>query len=61
MSRGDTEVKNVLESERICGHHFVPGRLSADWDKHNVDWVPTLNLGKKNSRKAKRKTRNRSL
>lgn len=47
VSRGDTETKNVLESERVCGHHFVSGRPSAAWDKHNVDWVPTLNLGKK--------------
>ena len=47
VSRGDTEVKNVLESERVCARHFVSGRPSACWEKHNVDWVPTLNLGKK--------------
>ena len=45
VSRGDTEVKNFLESERVCARHFVSGRPSACWDKHNVDWVPTLNLG----------------
>ena len=33
VSRGDTETKNVLESERACGHHFVSGRPSPAWDK----------------------------
>ena len=55
VSRGDTEVKNVLESERVCARHFVSGRPSACWDKHNVDWVPTLNLGKKEFKKDEEK------
>ena len=55
MRRGDTEVKNVLESEYVCGHHFVSGRPSAAWDKHNVNWVPTLNLGKKEFKKGEEK------
>ena len=46
VSRGDTAKKNILESERVCDRHFVSGKLAATWDKHNTDWVPTLNLGK---------------
>ncbi|XP_068670722.1 uncharacterized protein [Montipora foliosa] len=46
VSRGDTAKKNILESERVCDRHFVSGKPAATWDKHNIDWVPTLNLGK---------------
>ena len=55
MSRGDTEAKNILESERVCGCHFVSGKPAAPWDKHNIDWVPTLNLGKKEYKESERK------
>ena len=51
ISRGDTEAKGILKSERVCGKHFVSGKPAPDWDKHNVDWVPTLKLGKKNYRR----------
>ena len=47
ISRGDTDYKNVLESERVFGKHFVFGEPSPVWDQFHVDWVPTLNLGKK--------------
>ena len=47
ISRGDTKAKDVLKRERVCGKHFVSGKPSPYWDKHNVDWVPTLELGKK--------------
>ena len=47
ISRGDTKAKDVLKSERVCGKHFVFGKPSPYWDKHNVDWVPTLELAKK--------------
>ena len=50
ISRGDMEAKGILKSERVCGKHFVSGKPAPDWDKHNVDWVPTLKLGKKNYR-----------
>ena len=46
-SRGDTEEKDILERERVCDRHFVSGKAAAVWDKHNIDWVPTLNLGKR--------------
>ncbi|KAI8498136.1 hypothetical protein Bbelb_240800 [Branchiostoma belcheri] len=47
ISRGDTTTKNFLQTERVCGRHFVSGKAAAVWDRHNVDWVPTLNLGRK--------------
>ena len=47
ISRDDTDTKNVLENERVCERHFVSGRPSPNWDKFNVDWIPTLNLGKR--------------
>ena len=40
----------MLKSERVCGKHFVSGKPAPYWDKHDVDWVPTLQLGKKNFR-----------
>ena len=46
ISRGDTGHKNVLQSERICGHHFVLDSPAKHWDKHNVDWIRTLDLEK---------------
>jgi len=55
VSRGDTEAKNVLESERVCGRHFVSGKPAPSWDKHNIYWVPTLNLGKKEYKECERK------
>ena len=30
--------------------HFVSGKPAPYWHKHDVDWVPTLQLGKKNFR-----------
>ncbi|PFX12512.1 Receptor-type tyrosine-protein phosphatase F, partial [Stylophora pistillata] len=47
ISRGDTESKDVLNGERVCGKHFVSGKPAPYWHKHDVDWVPTLQLGKK--------------
>ena len=32
---------------RVCGRHFVSGKPAVLWDRYNVDWKPTLNLGKK--------------
>jgi len=55
MSRGDAEAKNILESERVCSGHFVSGKPAATWDKHNINWVPTLILGKKEYMENERK------
>ena len=50
ISRDDVKYKDILKSERVCGRHFVSGKPSQPWDKHNVDWIPSLNLGKKRYR-----------
>ena len=47
ISRDDTKWKDILKSERVCGRHFVSGKPALLWDRYNVDWKPTLNLGKK--------------
>ena len=47
ISRDDTKSKDILKSERVCGRHFVSGKPALLWDRYNVDWKPTLNLGKK--------------
>ncbi|XP_015752932.1 PREDICTED: uncharacterized protein LOC107332696 [Acropora digitifera] len=39
----------ILQNDRVCCRHFVSGRPAADWDKFNIDWVPTLHLGHKKS------------
>ena len=36
-----------MKSERVCGRHFVSGKPVLLWDRYNVDWTPTPNLGKK--------------
>jgi len=37
--------EKILQNDRVCCRHFVSGRPAADWDKFNIDWVPTLHLG----------------
>ena len=44
ISRDDLTDK-ILDNDRVCSRHFVSGRPAPPWDRHNVDWVPTLNLG----------------
>jgi len=37
--------------ERVFGKHFVSGKPTPYWHKHDhIDWVPTLQLAKKNYR-----------
>jgi len=50
ISRGDTESKDVFNSERVFGKHFVTGKPAPYWHKHDIQWVPTLQLTKKNYR-----------
>ena len=38
-----TEV--ILRNDRVCSLHFVSGHPAASWDKFNVYWIPSLNLG----------------
>ena len=44
ISRDDITEKK-MENDRVCGSHFVSGKPASNWDKLNVNWVPTLNLG----------------
>ena len=41
----DSLTESPIKSGRVCSRHFVHGKPAASWDKWNVDWVPTLNLG----------------
>ena len=44
ISRADlTEEK--IDNDRVCSKHFISGQPAKDWDRFNVDWTPTLNLG----------------
>ena len=36
ISRGDTESKDVFNSERVCGKHFVSGKPAPCWRKHKL-------------------------
>ena len=44
ISRTDF-TKKILENDWVCGDHFHSGEAAPLWDKHNPDWVPSLNLG----------------
>ena len=33
--------EKILCNDRVCSKHFLSGRPSPLWDKHNVDCVPT--------------------
>ena len=46
ISRADLTGK-ILANDCVCGQHFVSGTAEKSWDKYNVDWEPTLNLGHK--------------
>lgn len=44
ISREDC-TETILNNDRVCSKHFVSGKAAKSWDRYNVDWVPTLNLG----------------
>ena len=52
------EEKDILESECVCDCHFVAGKAAATWDKHNIGWVLTLNLGKRDYKGNEQKEQN---
>ena len=54
ISRDDL-TEQILKNDRVCSRHFVSGKPAKDFDRFNVDWVPTLNLGH-----SKRKTKDSS-
>ena len=37
--------ENIIRNDRVCFRHFVSGIAAKPWDRFNIDWVPTLNLG----------------
>ena len=44
ISRADL-TDEILHNDRVCGRHFVSRQAAKAWDRYNVDWVPSLNLG----------------
>ena len=44
ISRADL-TDEILNNDRVCARHFVSRQAAKAWDRYNVDWVPTLNLG----------------
>ena len=44
ISRDDLTEK-FLNSDRVCNQHFHSGTAAPLWDRYNIDWVLTLNLG----------------
>ena len=51
----DNLTDKILENNRVCAKHLVSGKAVRDWDKYNIDWVPTLHLG--HNKKADRTNR----
>ena len=44
ISRDDL-TEQILKKDRVCSRHFFSGQPAKDFDKFNVYWVPTLNMG----------------
>ena len=44
VSHGDAAEKDILKRECVCNRHFISGKAAATWNKHNIDWFPTLHL-----------------
>jgi len=45
ISRDDLTEK-ILNNDRVCDQHFHSGTAAPLWDRHSIDWVPSLiNLG----------------
>lgn len=42
ISRADLDIH--LKKCFVCSQHFTSGVSAPSWDKHNIDWVPTLLL-----------------
>ena len=57
ISRDDLTEK-ILNNDRVCDQHFHSGTAAPLWDRHNIDWVPTLNLG--HGKSVKRREQNES-
>ena len=57
-SRADLTDK-ILNSDKVCDQHFHSGTAAPLWDRYNVDWVPTLNLGMTKRRRKVKPNRER--
>ncbi|KAL3883598.1 hypothetical protein ACJMK2_029923 [Sinanodonta woodiana] len=44
IGRSDIKISNFPYT-RVCSDHFVSGKPADLYDKLNIDWAPTLNLG----------------
>ena len=45
----DGLTEKVLSNDRICSRHYPSGKPADLLDENNPDWLPTLNLGHRNS------------
>ena len=41
----DDLTEQILANDQVCDWHFVSGKGAKSWDRFNIDWIPTLNLG----------------
>ena len=41
----DDLTEKILNSDRVCDRNFHSETAAPLWDRFNIDWVPTLNLG----------------
>ncbi|XP_022807222.1 uncharacterized protein LOC111344272 [Stylophora pistillata] len=49
IHRSDKDLtEKKAETTRVCSAHFVSGKPSDLYDKNNVDWAPTVNMGHSN-------------
>ena len=39
---------NILNHGRVCGKHFISGKMAKLWNRYDPDWVPTQDLGHQN-------------
>ena len=38
-------IPKKLENDRVCSRHFLSGHPAKDWDRMDIDLIPTQNLG----------------
>ena len=49
---------SILNNDRVCDQHFHSGTAAPLWDRRNINWVPTLNLG--HGKSVKRREQNKA-
>ena len=60
ISRGDL-TEEILANDRVCGEHFLSGKAAFVWDRTNVDWVHSINLGHKKKDKENNNDRRQQI